>query len=296
MKSLPPIPEEPGEPVDWRKNRKLERAGFEDLVYLPRSYAGWNATLAACAYSARRRAEGSADLSLWAVMHGCAASARYEELGDDALVLWHGTSAARAEKIREVGLIHKRGVWTTEDPNTAHGYTRGRSMQYQAGSAMVVLVMSRREWEGLAEREGNSDVLRFRTNIPRECLEYVLWDDHIEFVGPQRAKQPRPWGVARFKRQEGKWVPRAQPPVRLDEEHSYADFEGWLRLSFERIFRTLDTAAAIEVFASLYSTLDPWHALEHKRVLAALEEWCDPPKRARGGVPRFSASTGGEEA
>ncbi|MDP7281169.1 MAG: hypothetical protein QGG39_14975, partial [Candidatus Poribacteria bacterium] len=62
----------------------------------------------------------------WAARHNCPASARYDELGDDTIVLWHGTSSTRAEKIAEFGLFHKRGLWTTLNPQIAHGYTRGR--------------------------------------------------------------------------------------------------------------------------------------------------------------------------
>ena len=105
------IPVETRSRPEWRKDRRLARDGYQDLEYLPRDRSGWNATLAAFAYSMRRRIAGRADLDLWAAMHGCRPSARYEQLGEDGLVLWHGTSAPQAEKIREVGLFRKRGVW-----------------------------------------------------------------------------------------------------------------------------------------------------------------------------------------
>jgi len=103
-------------PPDWTKDRKLVHRGFKDLQYLPRTRSGWNCTLAAYAFSARRRLAGPPDLKLWAAMHGLPPSGRYAELGDDALVLWHGTSAARAEKIREHGLFSKGAVWAAIEP------------------------------------------------------------------------------------------------------------------------------------------------------------------------------------
>jgi len=110
--------------TDWRPNRELVRSGFKDLKYLPQT--GWNATLAAHTYAARRKITRFPNLNLWAARHNCPASARYDELGDDTIVLWHGTSSTRAEKIAEFGLFHKRGLWTTLNPQIAHGYTRGR--------------------------------------------------------------------------------------------------------------------------------------------------------------------------
>jgi len=255
---------------DWAKNRKLVQRGFGGLAYLPKGRAGWNATLGAIAFSARRRIGGSADLNLWAVMHGLPAGRRQAELGQDALVLWHGTSAARAEKIRRHGLIHKRGVWAATEPAIAHGFTRGRSRAFGAGSAMIVFVVSRRRWEGKATAE-SATIARFHASIPSECIQYILYADRAEFVGEGKLSTPKAWGAARFKRQDGRWLPRSRPPVRFDAERAYAGLDDWLDLSIGRIFDTLGPAAAVEVFASLYATLDPWAALEHEHIFTALD-------------------------
>ncbi len=289
----------PGHPLtseprtDWRRNRRLVRDGFKDLEYMPRSRTGWNATLAAYAYAVRRKVARAADLNLWATMHGCPASARYQELRRSALVLWHGTSAKRAERIREVGLFHKRGVWATFEPKIAHGYTRGRSLAYQAGSATVVLVVDTGEVRAGVDYDQNGpSIVRFHYGLPVEWIEYILWDDRVEFVGERKAHEPRPWGKARFKKKEGQWVPRSQPPVRFDDRRAYASKEEWLHLSIERIISTLGPSAAIEIFSSLYSTVDPWDALEHEDIFAALEEMCAIPRR-RHGIRLFSLSTEG---
>ncbi len=282
-------PEAPQDTTDWRKDRKLVRTGFKDLEYLPRARSAWNATLAAYAYSLRRQLAGSADLNLWAAMHGCPPSARYEQLGEDGLVLWHGTSAVRAEKIRQFGLFHKKGVWAALEPTVAHGFTRGRSRAYQAGSAMVVLLVSETEWQNKAEY--SPTVVRFHTNVPPECVAYILWDDRIELLEPHKAEQPKPWGIARFKKDQGQWVPISRPPVRLDEGHTYSDLTAWLELSIARILGILGSASAIEIFSPLYATVRPWDALEHKQIFAALERLCGAPRPARGGITLFSLAS-----
>ncbi len=267
----------------WAKNRKLARSGFKDLEYLPRPRTGWNATLAAYAFSARRRIAGSADLNLWAVMQGVPGSARYQELGGNALVLWHGTTAGRAAKIREVGLFHKRGLWTTLEPSIAHVYTRGRALKHGAGSATVVLLLDKRETRpGIEYEQQGPSTWRFHSGLPPERIAYILWDDHIEFVADRKVREPKAWGAARFKKKEGQWVPRSLPPVRFDHQHTYSSIEDWLGLSIARILCRLGSAAAIEIFSSLYSTIDPWEALEHGAIFNALERWCKPPRQRRG--------------
>ena len=274
----------------WQKNRKMVKRGYSDLVYLPRSKAGWNATLAALAFSQRLNRAGHADLNEWAVMHGAPGSSRYAELGESALVLWHGTSDERARRIGEVGLFHKRGMWATSEPRIAHGYTRWRTRQYGVGSATVVLVLDRSEIEEGVHYSHDSEVIyRFHSGVDSHHIQYIIWGDHLEFRGDERAAEPSPWGRGRFKRQGGKWVPLSRPPVRLDEGSRYADFDEWLTQSITRILRRLGEATAVEVFSSLYATLDPWRALEHESILTRLEELC-AGRRNIGGSIRFSLS------
>jgi len=209
-------------------------------------------------------------------------------LGEGALVLWHGTTARRAEQIARYGLFHKRGVWATLEPKIAHGFSRFRGRAYKAGSAAVVLLLDGREASpGVHYDAESAEVFRFRAALPAESIEYVLWDDRIEFLGEASVRQPRPWGVARFKKQSGRWVPLSRPPVRFDSEHSYDDLEGWLRLSIVQILSTLGLAAAIEVFSTLYATIDPWEALPHQVIFRALERLCHE-SRHRCGLELFS--------
>jgi hypothetical protein len=283
--------EEDEEP--WRRNRAMVKRGYGDLAYLPKSKTGWNATLAAQAYSQRQHHCKAADLNLWATMHGCPASARYAALADDALVLWHGTSRQRAERIREVGLFSKRGLWATAEPRIAHGYTRGRAGAFDAGSAMIVLLLDRGQIEeGLhyTNDHGNEQIFRFHSGLDSQHIAYILWADGIEFCGEERDRAWSPWGTARFKRQGGRWVPLSQPPVRLDGKREYHSFGEWLDLSVERILQTLGSATALEVFSSLYATLDPWDALEHEAILDHLDRVAEG-KRLVGPRRFFPAHT-----
>jgi hypothetical protein len=279
---------EPGGPVEWRKHRKLARGWSEDLAYLPRGRCQWNMTLAAQAYSLLRRRVARPDLNLWATMHACPPSARYVELGPSALVLWHGTSAVRAEKILQVGLYPKKGVWATAEPMLAHSFARGRSTRFSAGSAVIVLLLDKEDIPVEFEVASEPDTLRFRSHLGPEYIEYVLWDDGIDFAGLKKATRPRPWGVGRFKKAEGKWVPRSRPPVRFDAAQSYETCQQWLELSIRRILTALGSASALEVFSSLYATIDPADALSHEMILEALEGLCPRPRRRSGDIRHFS--------
>jgi hypothetical protein len=96
----------------------------------------------------------------------------------------------------------------------------------------------------------------------------------------------RTWSI-HFKKKEGRWVPLSRPPVRFDDEHAYSDLGEWLYLSIERILSTLGSACAIEVFSSLYATINPWEALEHAAIFTALERLCHV-SRHRRGIRQFS--------
>lgn len=71
----------------------------------------------------------------------------------------------------------------------AHGYSRGRASEYKAGSATVVLLLDRREIkQGINYDLEGPEVLRFRTGLPPENIEYILWDDRIEFLGERNGQ------------------------------------------------------------------------------------------------------------
>jgi len=270
--------------MPWKANRPLLEAGFSDLRYLPRERCGWDATLAALAYGIRAQLERRLpDLNAWAAQHGNAASGRYQELGPEALVLWHGTSRERADRIAEHGLFHKRGLWTTTSPHLAHGFTRGRSERFGVEGAMVCLVVDRgaiaegRDYE----LEGKGDILRFHHGLPVEVVEYVLVHEEVRSTGQARARRHGVWPQARFRKQGGEWVPVQKSPVRYSDGATYTTPREFARLCVLRLLAELQELAALEVFSTLYATLQPWDALSHQDLFALVEEHCLPARQIR---------------
>jgi hypothetical protein len=298
----------------WRKNRQLIAEGFRDLAYLPKGRAGWDFTLASLAYGLRRDiARRPPDLGAWAARHGVQASDRYRGLAARALVLWHGTSRPRADKIAEHGLFRKKGVWATLDPRISHGFCRlwgghpcpartdsragdgPPTTPFEATGAVVCLLFDRRE---LAEGrdydvEGKGDVYRFHNCLPPDVVEYVLVSDAIRFTGAQAASEPRPWRRAEFKRRSGQWVPVQKAPVRFSETESYSCVAEFAALCLSRLLDELGPVTALEAFSSLYALIEPPDALEHDAVFDLLETTC--VARARpGGWHTFQRA--GDEA
>jgi hypothetical protein len=265
--------------MPWKKNKKLRARGFRDLEYLPRERSGWDCTLASYAYGVRMAVERRPpDLSAWAARHALPAGARCAELGEQALVLWHGTSRQRAEKILDHGLFHKRGLWTTVDPVIAHSFCRGRSDRFGVEGAVVCLVLDRREFtEGRDyDVEGGQNVYRFHHGLPAEAVEYLLVHEEIRFAGPRRARRPAPWPRGRFRKQSGRWVPVQTTPVRYSRSASYSSLQEFIEITTDRLLDELGEATAIDLFSTLYATVQPPDALTHEEVFALLAQRCLP--------------------
>ncbi len=282
----------------WKKNRKLASQGFGDLQYLPKERCGWDCTLASLAYGVRRQVDRRPpDLNAWAARHGLPASARYEQVGPNALVLWHGTSKERAERIADHGLFHKRGLWTTLDPMVSHGYCRSRSERFGTEGAVVCLVLGRDEVvEGQDyDLEGNGSILRFHQGLPPDVVEYVLLHEETRFIGRQRTRRPAPWPGAKFKRRSGAWVPVQKTPVRYSDNASYASLEDFAAICLGRLLSELGEVVAVEVFSLLYAAITPWDALTHEDVLGLIEQMCVPVRRS-GKWQTLRAATASQAA
>lgn len=107
--------------MPWKRNKSDLAQEFPDLEFVPHGRSAWDCTLCCLAYGMRMEIQGaSPNLNMWAARHGVPASESYARLGDSALVLWHGTSRERADKIAAHGLFHKRGLWTARHPNVPH--------------------------------------------------------------------------------------------------------------------------------------------------------------------------------
>ena len=268
----------------WHKNRRRVREGFSDLAYLPAPPGVWDATLVACAYAARQKIDGKANLNTWAMMNGLPPSHRFEEHGADAVVLWHGTAAYKVPSILRDGFrpVNKGAVYASLSPDVSHGYTRFRSRERAGGSAMFALVISREEMEEEFHFSQGAREIRLHGRVSPKYIEYVLWSDRIEFTGKVQSQFIKPWPRFRFKKHRGEWIPLTNPPVRFDGEHEFRSKEEWLELSIRRVIDALGSATAIEVFSSLYSTIEPWQALGHDEILGAMERSCFQPRQLAG--------------
>jgi hypothetical protein len=274
---------------NWTKNRRHLRDGFSDLAYLPRSPLVWDATLSAYAYAARQKIAGGANLNTWAVMNGVVPSGRAKDLGRDAVVLWHGTAAYKVPEIMKHGFrpVNKKAVYASLSPAISHGYTRFRSEEKEGGSAMFVLVMPERTMREEFNFTQGAKEIRLYGRVPPKYVEYILWSDRIEFVGKTTSPPAAPWPHFRFKKKDGKWRPLTKPPVRFEVDSTFVSKQEWVDLSLRRILTELGSAAAIEIFSSLYSTVEPWDALQHEEIFAAMERLCGDPRK-KGGMKLFS--------
>lgn len=97
----------------------------------------WNFLHIAEVYAARQQRRADSSLNDFAVQHGALASALYEETKERNLVLWHGTSLERAEKILEHGFFHCKGVWMAVRTSTPLSFTQepGEGVRRQAGDS-----------------------------------------------------------------------------------------------------------------------------------------------------------------
>jgi hypothetical protein len=265
--------------VRWRRNKRLLADGYADLEWLPHGRAGWDFTLACLAYGLRMDIEGRPpDLNAWAARHGVPASGRWTELGPDALVLWHGTTRRRADRIVEHGLFHKRGLWTARHPGIPHGFCRGRSERFGGEGAVVCIVVDARDVPGEAELE-TDNVVRFHHGLPPEVVEYVLVGEEIRFTGPRRARHPSPWPGERFTHRDGEWTPTRQIPVRYDGGREFSSPPELAAICFERLMRELGEATVLEIMSCVYAAVRPSDALPHRELLEMADRACVEGRR-----------------
>jgi hypothetical protein len=261
--------------MSWKRRKDNLAHKFPDLEYLPPGKSAWDCSLSSLAYGIRMDIQGvEASLNDWATRHGVSGSGSYERYGDSAMVLWHGTSRERADKIAEHGLFHKRGLWTAPHPRIPHAFCRTRSARFRTEGAVICLVLDRDQLiEGRDyEVENYSNTIRFQHGLPPRVVQYILVRDEIRYVGTERAAQTNPWVKARFKHSAGQWRPICQTPVRFSEDESFSTLNEFVRLCIAKLLHELDGVSPLETLSVLYSLVDPWEALRHDDVIDILGE------------------------
>jgi len=260
--------------MPWKRSKSDLAHDFPDLAFVPRGKSAWDCTLAGLAYGVRMDIpQALPDLNAWAARHGIPGSKLYETLGDAAMVLWHGTSRQRAEKITEHGLFHKRGLWAARHPNVPHSFCRMRSDRFGTEGAMVCLVLDRTQLtEGRDfQVETNGNIVRFHHGLPPDVVQYVLIREEIRYAGSGQASESRPWPGARFKHSSGQWLPLQRSPVRFSESQTFSTLPEYERLCICKILNELNGASPLEVLSALYSLVTPWESLRHGDILELLE-------------------------
>jgi len=221
-------------------------------------------------------------------------------MGEGAVVLWHGTSRERAGNIAEHGLFHKGGVWTARHPSMAHQFCRARAGEAEGEGAMVCLVLDRGELVGgrdfhIESGEGLNQVVVFHGKLSADVVEYILLKDSMRFSGVERTKdRPRP--SARFKKAHGEWVPVQKAPVRFSDEESYSTVGEFAALCLKALLRELGAVAPIEIFAGIYSLIEPWEVLGHEDILDLIDRNCrEARKRGKFTTYRAAGADDGDE-
>ena len=258
--------------MPWRKSKSPLAQQYLDLRYIPHGRSAWDCTLSCLAFGIRMDISGaSVDLNAWAARHGLFPSSLYQELADNALVLWHGTSRERAERIIEHGLFHKKGLWTAVHPRIPHSFCRSRSERFGTEGAVVCIVLDRNEITEGRDFEARGDVIRFHHGLPPDVVQYVLLREEVRFTGDARGNNPKPWPGARFKYSAGEWCPVQTIPVRFSDSDSFSTLDEFVNLCVSRIFFELSDVTPLEVLSVLYSLVQPWDCLTHKDVINLLE-------------------------
>ena len=155
---------------------------------------------------------------------------------------------------------------------------------------MFALVLTQKELEERFYFSQGTQEVRLYARVSPDYIEYILWSDRLQFAGSTKVTHPRPWPRFRFKKQGGEWIPLTRTPVRFDAEQAFSTKQEWLEMSIRRILGELGPATPIELFSSLYSTMEPWDALQHDEIFAALERLCDQPTQ-KCNMKLFSLSS-----
>lgn len=213
------------------------RRKLSQLPFLKGRKDQWNLTLIARSYECYIGREPNLSLNDFVTLYGAPLSRLYDQTRGHNLVLWHGTTLERAEKILEHGFAHFKGVWMDQGTSTPFAFARSRAEQFDAVPA-------------------------------------ILTKDHFEFVGKEKAVTPRPLPRARFVKREGRWVIPGQNPVYFDDQNYYKTSEEWLSLFCRRFLTRLGSAQPVEVFSAIYSNISPMDAITHRDIIGWICQNC----------------------
>jgi hypothetical protein len=278
------------------RKRLRRRLKLGDLLRGPKWE--WDFLHIAEAYAARQQRGGQASLNDFAVEHGALASARYEETKEHNLVLWHGTSLERAERILEHGFLHCKGVWMALSTSTPLQFARNRAAECEGQPAILISVIDTEVYRpGVHFDEGVHP--RFRDDVPPEVVQYLLTDRGFKYVGKGRVPRHRLPAKASFVRRGGGWAAPTQNPAVFDAQQSltYTTASEWVHLKVAAFFAEQHRATPLEVFCAVYANCRPAEAVPREDLMEWLAGDCEVAGRSRWGpLLKRAQATGGQAA
>jgi hypothetical protein len=67
-----------------------------------------------------------------------------------------------------------------------------------------------------------------------------------------------------------------KPPVRYSDAAAYTSATEFAALCIDRLLLELGEITALEMFSTVYSTIDPWEAIAHSELLDLVDRKCVP--------------------
>ncbi|MFQ6078164.1 MAG: hypothetical protein ACE5NJ_03385, partial [Thermodesulfobacteriota bacterium] len=121
--------------------RPALRRKLSQLSFLKGRKDQWNLTLIARSYECHIGREPNLSLNDFVTLYGAPPSRLYGQTRRHNLILWHGTTLERAEKILEHGFAHFKGVWMDQGISTPFSFARSRAEQFDAVPAILVSII-----------------------------------------------------------------------------------------------------------------------------------------------------------
>ena len=265
------------------RKRLRRRLKLDELLRGPKGK--WDFLHIAEAYAARQQRGAESSLSDFAVEHGALASPLYEETKERNLVLWHGTSLERAERILEHGFLHCKGVWMAVRTSTPLSFARSRAREFDGRPAILVSVIDLDRYRGGEHFEERRSETRFTDDVPPDVVQYLLTDREFRYVGRGRMRRYELPAKPNFARRDGRWIVPTRNPATFDARLglTYTTVGEWLDLKLGRFFAEQQRATALEAFCVVYANCVPTEAIGREEVAGWLMRECETAVRSRWG-------------
>lgn len=167
-----------------RRRKKREHKSNPLEFELP-----WKETWIAVEYQRRRKRDANYSFQQFIAEQGLLLTDDCANL-EGKLLLWHGTTAERAQAILQDGFCRLKGTWMTENARQAHSIAHFQAKRWKGLPAILISVVDFRQLKEETDFEVESPgVYVFRFRVSPKVIQYLLTPDGLQMVG--RAKHPR---------------------------------------------------------------------------------------------------------